>query len=359
MRNKRDLAEAARAFDDAAAFKLHLNSFNHRALVRERFGRRDCAVGVVLVRRGEDLFGGHVGNAVGAVAGGRSAAEPQMAVGESEAEVCAGTAVTQRSVALLVQKGSAFVQLGVVGLPRVDRIGHTDARGLEDGVPEFVERDVWSVIGKHLCGPCRRGAGDDGPVDLVTRDEFERGTVGGREGAVGAADLVWIFIGEQRWIGPSNSKARRAAFEGGADAVVEPFGGVVEAGVGREAITQQRSIFVGVERGDEGRAGAVGVLGDAARERNGVERGRHEKLLPSLEAEADLHGDFSELVELLCKVLGLFGRGDRRGGHRAGYSLVWPVREFSTLKAPSALAVTLKYAPSLPPFKLAIRGSAL
>lgn len=45
--------------------------------------------------------------------------------------------------------------------------------------------------------------------------------------------------------------------------------------------------------------------------------------------------------------------------HLLGYSCVFPVREFHTLKLPSALATTLKYAPSLPPFRFAIRGAGL
>lgn len=41
------------------------------------------------------------------------------------------------------------------------------------------------------------------------------------------------------------------------------------------------------------------------------------------------------------------------------YSFVWPVRVLVTLKLPSRLAATLKYAPSGAPLGLAMSGSAL
>ena len=90
--------------------EAHLDALDHGSLVRERLGGRHSAFGAVLVRRGEDLFGGHVGDAVDAVAGGGAAAEPEMVVGQAEAEVGAGAAILQRGVALFIQEGGALLQ---------------------------------------------------------------------------------------------------------------------------------------------------------------------------------------------------------------------------------------------------------
>ena len=68
----------------------------------------------------------------------------------------------------------------------------------KDRFPQLGERHIGRVVGKHLRGPRRSGAGHDGPVDLVARDQFERRPIGLRDGAIGAAHFVGIFIREQR-----------------------------------------------------------------------------------------------------------------------------------------------------------------
>ena len=90
-------------FDDATFFKSHLDAFNHGALMRQRLGRRYSAIRAIFMRSGEDFFRGHIGDAVEAVAGSGSAAEPKMIIGQAEAEIGAGSAILQRGIALLVQ----------------------------------------------------------------------------------------------------------------------------------------------------------------------------------------------------------------------------------------------------------------
>ena len=139
--NERHFAQAARAvvgvdeffehflaargvgLNDAAVLKADLDAFDHGALMRERLGGGDDAVGAVLVRRGEDFFRRHVGDAVVAVARGGAAAEPLVIVGEAETKIGAGSAILQGRVALFIQERGALVQFCVVRLPCADGIG--------------------------------------------------------------------------------------------------------------------------------------------------------------------------------------------------------------------------------------------
>jgi len=57
-------------FDDAAILEGTADVFDQRALVRERLRGRNVTVDAGFVGRGEALFGGDVGIAVEAVAGG-------------------------------------------------------------------------------------------------------------------------------------------------------------------------------------------------------------------------------------------------------------------------------------------------
>ena len=74
---------------------------------------------------------------------------------------------------------------------------------------------------------------------------------------------------------------------------------------------------VGVEGGDELGAGFVGLLGDAADERQGVDGSGDDELLIGLEAGADADGDFGEAVELVLE--GEKGEGGGRGGGRRAH----------------------------------------
>jgi len=155
--------------------------------------------------------------------------------------------------------------------------------------------------------------GNNGPVDLVTRDELKGRAICQREGAIGATDFVGILIGEQIRIGSGDGETRGAAFESLGHAVVEPLGGAVEARVGSVMIAQQRGLVVGEERGDERGAGAISLLCDAARQGQRVDGRGHHELLSGLEAEADIHRDGCELIQALGLRAGF--RGGCGGWH--------------------------------------------
>jgi hypothetical protein len=55
----------------------------------ERLGAGYATFDSILVR-GENFFGGHVGNAVAAILGRRAATEPEVIVGEADAQIGAG-----------------------------------------------------------------------------------------------------------------------------------------------------------------------------------------------------------------------------------------------------------------------------
>src|SRR6185312_17346443 len=153
MRNERDFAETSCAFvrvnelqehflaarsaglDNAAFMKSHLDALDHGSLMRERLRRCDGAFGAAAVWRGEDFFGGHVGDAVVAVSGGGAAAEPEMIVGESEAKIGARTFVVERGVTLFVHSGSTLLQAGIMCSPGGDGVCRIDAGGGKDGIP--------------------------------------------------------------------------------------------------------------------------------------------------------------------------------------------------------------------------------
>ena len=151
--------------------------------------------------------------------------------------------------------------------------------------------------GKHLLGPRRAGIGHDGPVDVEVDDLAQRRLVGLGHGAVGAADLVGVLLGEQHRVVAGDGEARGVVVEGLGDALIEPAGGAVEARVVAVAVARERHLLVGKDGGHEAGAGLVGVLGDLPRQRQGAGRRGHVEVLPRLEAEADLDGDFGELVE--------------------------------------------------------------
>ena len=170
-------------------------------------------------------------------------------------------------IALVVEEVDALVEVGVVLLPVGDGVVGGDARGGEDGVPELGEGELGRVVGEDERGPGGGGGGDDGPVDFVAGDELHGGLVGLGDGDVGAGDFGGILAGEQRGIGAGDAHAGGAGFVGGGEGVVVPGGRVVEAGVGRVLVAGEGGGVVGVEGGDELGAGFVGLLGDAADER--------------------------------------------------------------------------------------------
>ena len=273
-------------------------------MIGERLGAGDLSLDAIFVRRGEDFFGGHVGNAVAAVLRGGASAEPEVIVGKADAKIGAGSAEVQGRIALLVQAGGARVQVGVMLLPGGYGIGTVGARGGEDGVPQAGLGFVGRQIGEYGRGPGGSGVGDDGPIDLVAHDQFEGRAVGLGVGAIGAAHFFRVFAREQAGIAAGDRQARGAVAECLRHAFVEPGRGGVKAGVGAVAEAEQRRFLVGIEHGDEGSARFVGMLGDAARQRNGVERGGHDQLLAGRESESAVDGDFGQAVEILLE----FGR---------------------------------------------------
>ncbi len=153
-------------------------------------------------------------------------------------------------------------------------------------------------IGEHGLGPGGSGAGYDGPVDRVACNQFHGRTVRFRNGAIRPAHLLRIFLGEQRGIIAGDRQSRRAAPERLGQAIVEPGGSGVEAGVLAVAIAQQRRLLVRKQRGDEGGSRFIGVLGDAARQGKRVERGGHHQLLSRRKSESGMDGHFGQTVEI-------------------------------------------------------------
>jgi hypothetical protein len=202
------LAAACVRLDDASLFKAHLNAFDHGALMRERLGGRHRAIRAILVGRGEDFFRGHVGNAVEAVSRGRAAAQPEMIVGKAEAKIGSGPAILQGRSAFrsgaaraLCRPASCAFQAATGSSPLMRVVSKIASQSL-------ARADVGRIVGKDGRCPRRSGAGHDGPVDGVARNQFERGTVGLRDGAIGAADFSGIFIGKQRGIAAGDGQAR-------------------------------------------------------------------------------------------------------------------------------------------------------
>ena len=121
---------------------------------------------------------------------------------------------------------------------------------------------------------------NDGPVDLVARDELERRRDRpARRARLARPTLSGSSFESRLGLRAGNGQTRGAALEGFGHAVVEPLGGVVEARVGRVMVAQQRGLIVARERGDERSAGAISLLGDAARQGQRVNATRSSPVL--------------------------------------------------------------------------------
>jgi hypothetical protein len=160
----------------------------------------------------------------------------------------------------------ARVKPGIVGGPGGERILGVDAGGREDCLPQFGERPILRLVGKHCLGPGGSRIGHDVPVDVETGDQFQGGPIGGGAGTVGARHLRRILPGKEGGILARDGEARGPATKGGRHAVEEPVRRLVEAFVRRMPEAHQRCLLVRKERGDESGAGAIGVLRDAAHE---------------------------------------------------------------------------------------------
>ena len=115
-----------------------------------------CPFHAIFVRRGEDFFGRHIGNAVAPVPRRGAAAQPQMIVGKTDAEIGAGSAEVQRRIALLVQPVGARH----AGLRRAFSTRPRDRAG-----PRATRRK-W----RPKAGPALRPAADRGILPRPTRE---------------------------------------------------------------------------------------------------------------------------------------------------------------------------------------------
>ena len=93
-------------------------------------------------------------------------------------------------------------------------------------------------------------------------------------------------------------------------------GGMVEPGVRAEPVAGERGLIVRVKRGDEQCAGLVGVLGDAAHQRQHLGGGGDDELLPGLQVQAHVDHDAGEAVELFFEGQGGEGGRDEGGWRR-------------------------------------------
>ena len=168
--------------------------------------------------------------------------------------------------------------------PRGHWIGLVRARRGEDGVPKPGQRFVLRQIGKYCRCPRGSGAGYDGPVDLVARNQFQCRAVCFRGCAIHPAHLFRILLREQGRIVAGDRQPRRAAPVRLGHAFIEPRCRGVEAGVRTVAKAKQRRLLVGKQRGDEGSARFIGMLRDAPRQRDRIQCGGHHQLLSGRES---------------------------------------------------------------------------
>ena len=205
------------------------------------------------------------------------------------------------------------MQICVVFFPRGHRIWLVRARRGENGVPKPGQRFVLRKIGEHCRCPCGSGAGYDGPVDLVARNQFERRAVCFRDRAVYPADFFRILLREQGRIIAGDCQSRRATPVRLSHAFIEPRCGGIEARVPTVTKAKQRRLLVSKQRGDKGGAGFVGMLRDAARQRDRIQRGGHHQLLAGREPQPGADRDFGQTVEVLfefrCLSKLFFGKG--------------------------------------------------
>ncbi len=261
------------------------------------------AVDACLVGGGEALFGGDVGVAVEAVAGGGSAAGPEVLVGETDGEVggVVGGEEAEGVVSLVVEEVDALGEVSVVLLPVGDGVFAGDAGSEEDGLPEVGEGELRGIVGEDEGGPGGGGSGDDGPVDGEAGDELHGRLVGPGHGHVGAGDFSGVLVSEERGVGAGDAHAGGVGFVGGCEGVVVPGGGVVEGAVGAVLVAGEGGGVVGVEGGDELGAGFVGLSRDETNQRYGFNGRGDDQLLVGLEAGADADGDLGEAVELVVE----------------------------------------------------------
>ena len=169
------LAGGCGRFDDDAVDEAAADVLDEGALVGERLRGAGNAIDAVLVGSGEALFGGDVGVAEDAVGRSSSTSGPEVVVGEAHSEIGAGALEVERVEALLVELVDARLEEGSVGAPVGHGVWSGDAGGGEDSFPELGNGLVEGIVGEDELRPFGRGAGDDGPVDLMAGDRLHRG----------------------------------------------------------------------------------------------------------------------------------------------------------------------------------------
>ena len=249
------------------------------------------------MRRGEDFLGRDVGIAGDAVLGGRGAAFPFVAVGETDRQIGARAGIFQRVKPLAVQPVGPLAQHRVVLLPCGDGAVLIHPRSRKDRIRQLRHRDILGNVGEYLLRPGRARIGDDVPVGFEIDDLLQRRLIGDRIGLAGARDLCGILARQQHRIVADDGKPRGIGGERLRHALIEPAGGAIEALVVAVAIARQRDLFVREERRHDARAGLVGMLGDPAHQRQRDRRRGQQQVLARLQPQADLDRDFGEAVE--------------------------------------------------------------
>ncbi|MNL48051.1 hypothetical protein D3C87_1708780 [compost metagenome] len=146
--------------------------------------------------------------------------------------------------------------------PGCYRICDVDARGGEDRFSQLGNGSIFRQIRKNLTCPRGIGIGNDVPVDVEIGDLFECRLVGDGIGLVGAGNFGRILPGKQHRIVAGDCKPRGTVLISLGHALVEPAGGLVEAGIRCMLITSQRRFLVGIEGRNDARTCHIGVFGD-------------------------------------------------------------------------------------------------
>ena len=299
---ERILALFRRHFDDAATLEAYADAVDERALVGEGLRRAHDAIHHVLVGRGEDFLRRYVGVAEHAVQRHAAAALPEVILREAQHEVDSGAGILERPVTPLVQEVGAAAQVCVVRFPHCDRVRLVGLGAREDGLPEPVQCFLCRQIRKDgFCpgGRCRR---DHAPVDGKSGDEFQCGPVGARACLVRPRKPFRSLAGEQGRVLACDGQPCGPALECLRHAVEQPVWSRIEGCLRGMEVACKRRLVVGIDRGHQACPCAIGVFGDAANQRHGVEGRRDQQLLTALDVEAGLDGQPGIGIEefLMC-----------------------------------------------------------
>ena len=297
MRHQRHFTETSRAFigadhigedigplvgmcfDNPPSLEADPYAFDEGSLIGERLGCHHGAVDTILVRHGEDLFGGNVRIARHAVLGNRRTAFPHVIVNQPNGEVGARASVSECRIAAGVQEIRALPKIARMLDPGLHGVGPIGTAAGEYRLPERIERDVGLLVREHGPGPGRRSRGRHAPIDGMAGDELEGRTIGFGARPVGARHLVGVLAGKQSGIFSDDGKTRRTGLEGVGHSVEQPAGCHVEAFIGSVFEACKRRSIIAEESGDEARTRFIGMFGDKAHERKCIDGRRHEQLL--------------------------------------------------------------------------------